>query len=426
MSCASSAAQNEALAACEEIIAQRPDAPEPYFSLGNILKELHRPAPAIDAYRTAVALRPAFAEVYVNFGNLLQEQDAFEEAVEAYAQAIALQPRMAEAHASLGTALERLGRLNEAIVAYRRAIELDPQRLDVRVWLHHKRRIICDWSGIAAEEAELLALASDASPPQPFPLLSMASSPAEQLRAARAFAARPVVEPPDFGHVSRPTGKLRIGYLSSDFYRHATALLIAELIELHDRSRFEVFAYSHGADDHSAIGARLRKGFDHFVDLRPLTDDEAARRIHDDGIDILIEMKGYTSGARTGIAARRPAPVQASFLGFPGTMGVDFIDYIIADPFVLPMDQQEYFSEKIVHLPHCYQPNDATRIIADVTPTRAQCGLPDDGFVFCSFNNSYKITPAFFDIWMRLLRAAPGSVLWLHRFQRYIQGQFAQ
>ena len=168
-----------------------------------------------------------------------------------------------------------------------------------------------------------------------------------------------------------------------------------------------------GRDDHSEIGARLRKAFDHFVDLSGLSDDEAARRIHADGIDILIEMKGYTAGARTGISARRPAPVQASFIGFPGTMGADFIDYIIADPFVLPMDQQDAYSEKIVHLPHCYQPNDASRLIAEVTPTRAQCGLPEQGFVFCSFNNSYKLTPAFFDIWMRLLRVAPGSVLWL-------------
>jgi predicted O-linked N-acetylglucosamine transferase (SPINDLY family) len=403
----------EAIAVCEQIIARRPDAPEPYFNLGNARKELCRPAAAIEAYRRAIALRPDFAEVYVNLGNLLQGQDAFGEAVDAYAQAIALRPGMADAHANMATALERLDRLEEAIAAYRKAVELDPKLHDVRVWLHHKRRIVCDWSGIETEEAELLRLAPSAAPPQPFPFLSMAASAADQLRYARAFAAR-FAAPCDFTRaLGESSNRLRIGYLSNDFCRHATALLVAELIELHDRSRFDIFAYSHGVDDHSEIGARLRKSFDRFVDLRPLTDDEAARRIHADGIDILIEMKGYTFGARTGIAARRPAPLQASFLGFPGTMGAGFIDYVIADPIVLPMDQQIHFSEKIVHLPHCYQPNDSGRPIAEATPTRAQCGLPEDGFVFCSFNNSYKITPAFFDVWMRLLSAVPGSVLWL-------------
>lgn len=406
--------KEEAVAACEEIIAQRPDAPEPYFSLGNILKELQQPGRAIEAYRRAVALRPDFAEVYVNLGNALQSQGAYEDAVEAYSHAIALRPTMADAHANKGAALDALGRLAEAIASFRTAVELDAGLLAIRIWLHHRRRAICDWKNIVAEERELLRLLeSSEEAPHPFSILSMATTPAQQLRVARATAASFNAAPSDFGPRQTSAGKLRIGYLSSDFCRHATAILVAQLFELHDRARFEITGYSHGKDDHSEIGARLRKAFDNFVDLSGLSDDEAALRIHADGIDILIEMKGYTAGARTGISARRPAPVQASFIGFPGTMGADFIDYVIADPFVLPMDQQDAYSEKIVHLPHCYQPNDASRLIAEVTPTRAQCGLPEQGFVFCSFNNSYKLTPTFFDIWMRLLRAAPGSVLWL-------------
>ncbi len=406
--------KEEAVAACEEIIAQRPDAPEPYFSLGNVLKELCQPGRAIEAYRRAVALRPDFAEVYVNLGNALQGEGAYEEAVEAYSHALRLRPAMADAYANKGAALDALGRLAEAIASFRTAAELDPALLAIRFWLYHRRRAICDWTGIEAEEHELLQLLeSSEEAPHPFSILSMATSPAQQLRAARAAAASFKVAPPVFGPRRASAGKLRIGYLSSDFCRHATAILVAQLFELHDRTRFEITAYSHGKDDHSEIGARLRNAFDHFVDLSGLSDDEAAQRIHADGIDILIEMKGYTAGARTGISARRPAPVQASYIGFPGTMGADFIDYIIADPFVAPMDRQEVYSEKIVHLPHCYQPNDASRLIAEATPTRAQCGLPAEGFVFCSFNNSYKLTPAFFDIWMRLLRAAPGSVLWL-------------
>jgi protein O-GlcNAc transferase len=188
---------------------------------------------------------------------------------------------------------------------------------------------------------------------------------------------------------------------------------MAEFFERHDRSCFETFAYSHGAADHSELGVRPRAAFDEFVDLRAMTDDVAAKRIKADRIDILVELKGYTKGARTGISAQRPAPVQVSFIGFPGTMGASFIDYVIADPFVLPADRQPFYSEKIVHLPHCYQPNDTKRLISNITPTRAECGLPEQGFVFCSFNDTYKITPEFFGIWMRLLTAVPGSVLWL-------------
>ncbi len=409
--------REEALATCAQIIAQRPDSAEPFFSLGNILKELCRPGEAVAAYRHALALRPKFAEATINLGNVLQGRGAFEEAVEAYREAIALRPDLTAAHVNLGAALESLGRLDEAIACYRRAVSLDPKLLSVRVWLHHKRRMICDWAAIDAEEAELrAAMAADPAETHPFGVLDMATSPAEQLHVCRSYTSRFFACAPRFRH-ERPTSaaprRLKIGYLSADFCRHATALLTAELFERHDRSKFEIFAYSLNTDDHSEISARLRAAFDHFVELRDLTDDEAAKRIHADGIDILVEMKGYTKHARTGIAARRPAPIQVSFLGFPATMGADFIDYVIADPVVLPMDQQRFFDEKIVHLPHSYQPNDSRRIISDLTPTRAECGLPEQAFVFCSFNNSYKITPAFFDIWMRLLTEIPGSVLWL-------------
>ncbi|HUI19928.1 MAG TPA: tetratricopeptide repeat protein [Methylocella sp.] len=405
----------EAAAVCEQIIKRRPDAAESYFTLGNILKELCRPVKAVLAYRRALALRPNFAEAFTNLGNVLQGQEAYEEALEAYRQALSLRPHLAEAHANMGAALESLGRLKEAIDSYRAAVNLDPTMLGIRVWLYHRRRFICDWDGIEAEESELRALlASACEPVHPFPLLSMALNPAEQLRLASSFAASfttPAIEHPrqDYAGVR----KLRLGYLSADFCRHATALLMAELFERHDKSCFEIIAYSHGPADGSELSVRLRSAFDKFVDLRTMTDDEAADCIKADRIDILVELKGYTKGARTGISARRPAPVQVNFLGFPGTLGADFIDYVIADPFVLPMDQQCFYREKIVHLPDCYQPNDTKRLISNVTPTRAECGLPEQGFVFCSFNNTYKITPEFFDGWMRLLTAIPGSVLWL-------------
>jgi len=197
---------------------------------------------------------------------------------------------------------------------------------------------------------------------------------------------------------------------------------MAELFERHDRTRFEIIAYSLGRDDRSEMRYRLGKAFDRFVDLHDLGDMQAAQRIHADQIDILVELKGYTQHARSEIAAFRPAPIQVNFLGYPGTMGADFIDYIIADPVTLPMDQQAFYDERIVHLPDCYQPNDSRRRTADKTPSRAECGLPERGFVFCCFNNSYKITPKFFAIWMRLLAAVPGSVLWLFDANELVRG----
>ena len=214
-------------------------------------------------------------------------------------------------------------------------------------------------------------------------------------------------------HAAPPrSGRLRIGYLSSDFHDHATAYLIAELIERHDRDRFEIYGYSYGADPGGAMRARLVSAFDRFTDIDALPHRDAAARIRADDIDILVDLKGHTHRARPKILAFRPAPVQVNYLGFPGTMGAPFIDYIVADEFIVPRDRQMLFAEKLAYLPDCYQPNDTRREIA-AAPGRAACGLPAQGFVFCAFNNSFKITPAFFAIWMRLLQQVPGSVLWL-------------
>jgi protein O-GlcNAc transferase len=212
---------------------------------------------------------------------------------------------------------------------------------------------------------------------------------------------------------ARPHGKLRIAYLSADFYRHATAFLMAQLFELHDRSRFEVLGVSFGQDDRSDMRARLLAAFDRFHDVGSRSDYDVAKLLHELEVDIAVDLKGLTLDCRPGILAYRPAPVQVSYLGYPGTMGADFIDYVIADPIVLPLDQQPLWTERIVHLPDCYQVNDSKRQISTRTPTRREVDLPERGFVFCSFNNNWKITPPVFDVWMRLLRAVDGSVLWL-------------
>jgi predicted O-linked N-acetylglucosamine transferase (SPINDLY family) len=207
--------------------------------------------------------------------------------------------------------------------------------------------------------------------------------------------------------------RIRIAYLSADFHDHAVMHLMAGLFEQHDRSQFDVVAVSFGPDPSTDTRARLKDAFERFIDVRHLRDDEIAKLLRDLETDIAIDLKGFTDDARTGIFAFRPAPIQVNYLGYPGTMGAPYIDYIIVDPIVVPHDQRLAYAEKIVYLPHCYQVNDAKRLIAERTPTRSEATLPETGFVFCSFNNNYKITPTMFDVWMRLLRDIDGSVLWL-------------
>jgi len=258
----------------------------------------------------------------------------------------------------------------------------------------------------------------------PFYLLSTPASASDQLICARHWATS--ISPPRkalFHH--QPCAereRIRLGYLSGDFHQHATAQLMAELFEYHDRDRFEVFAYSYGPDDDSPMRVRLAAAFDRLVDIRALSHRKAADLIHADQVDILVDLKGYTRHARPAISAYRPAPVQVSYLGYPATMGADFIDYIIVDPFIVPSSQQPFFSERLVHLPRSYQANDRRREVADARTSRQDFGLPAEGLVLCSFNNSYKISPAFFDIWMRLLRAVPGSVLWLLEANPLVRG----
>ena len=207
--------------------------------------------------------------------------------------------------------------------------------------------------------------------------------------------------------------RIRVAYLSSDFNAHATSYLLAGVLERHDRSRFEIYAISFGKSDGSEMRARLEKACEHFVDVSDMSDREVAALLRTERIDIAIDLKGYTRDARTGIFAFRPAPIQVNYLGYPGTMGADYIDYLIADEVVVPEKDQSSYSEKIVYLPDTYQCNDSKRAIAEAPPSRAEAGLPETGFVFCSFNNNYKITPELFDIWMRLLKATGGGVLWL-------------
>jgi protein O-GlcNAc transferase len=405
---------DEALECYDRVRALRPDDAETALNRGGALHGLGRFTEALDSYQRALQLRPGYAAAFLNRGNTLQEMQRLPEALESYRQVLALRPDHAAGHFNLGRALRRQGNLKAAIDAFSRAAALNADYA-VGHWFN-TRQHICDWSNFHDDEAKARnALMADDSTFAPFALLALSSTAQQQLDCARRVSGSvAVVESDRIAHPQRLAGdRIRLGYICGEFHQHPVSSLIVELIERHDRRCFEVAAYSYGPDDGSAMRARLTHAFDRFVDIRSLTHRAAARAIAADKIDILIDLSGYTGDCRTAILAYRPAPLQVNFLGFPATMGAEFIDYIIVDRFVVPPDQQRFYSEKMIYLPECYQPTDTTRKIADAAPSRRECGLPDHGVVFCCFNNSWKLTPVLFDVWMRLLRAVPDSVLWL-------------
>jgi predicted O-linked N-acetylglucosamine transferase (SPINDLY family) len=415
---------SEAVAACERALVLKPELAEAHNNLGNALREQGRLEPAISHYQEALRLKPDWPEVHNNFAIALQEQGRTAEAVEHYERALSLNSGFAEVHQNLGSALAQSGRTVDAIAALRRALALKPDYPEALVQVAHLNGELCDWRHREAETAQVLDLMRrHPGLVPPFNLQAQQSTPAEQLLCGQQWSQRIAQgRSPGFTHDrSCPPGKIRLGYLSADFRDHPVAYAIAETIERHDRTRFEVLGYSYGPDDGSALRRRLETGFDRFIDLHATGNDEAARQISTDGVHVLVDLTGYTRLARPRILVSRPAPIQVNFLGFLGTMGAEFIDYIIVDPFIAPSSQQAFYSEKLVHLAGGWWPAGIRWEIAEDARRRADYGLPEDGFVFCCFNASYKITPPIFDVWMGLLRATPQSVLWLGHADSAVQ-----
>jgi predicted O-linked N-acetylglucosamine transferase (SPINDLY family) len=398
-----------------EAIALRGDVAAAHCDLGKALVALKRPAQALSCFERATALDPAFAEAHAWRGEIMVGLRRLEQAAESYRIASGLLPNEAALHRNLGHVLTMLRRHDEAFAAYDAAFCLDPERAGIEGHRLYARMHLCDWGKWSADCGHLLSsVRAGKASTQPFILLAVPSTPAEQLGCASAWTelhfrnATPRWRGERYDH-----DRIRIAYLSADFRQHAASILMAGMFERHDRSRFEISAISFGTDDGSAMRARLEASFEHFVEARELSDDGIADLIRSREIDIAVDLMGYTTNSRTGILARRPAPVQAHYMGFPGTMGAPFLDYVIADRTVIPDAERACYSEKIVSLPHSYFVNDATRPIADRAFTRAELGLPERGFVFCCFNGSHKITPETFDGWMRILKQVDGSVLWL-------------
>jgi predicted O-linked N-acetylglucosamine transferase (SPINDLY family) len=406
----------DALASFDRALAIKPDIPEVLNNRGNALRYLNRFGAAIDSFNRALAIKRDYAEALNNFGVTLHELKYYEKALVSYDQALAIQPDNAEALFNRGNALVALNRLDEALWSYDQALKIDPDSRNMLSGVANAALKLCDWRRTEDIAGRLEAQILEKKPViQPFVLLGYMDNPGLQLQCAKNSIcdAIPIPPPPLRERAWPRHEKIRIAYLSADFKTHATAYLMAELFERHDRSGFEVLGISYDSDDGSKMRDRLVKSFDQFFDVKSKSDSEVAKLLFELEVDIAIDLKGYTTDSRPCVLSYRPCPVQVNYLGYPGTMGASFIDYVIADPVVLPFDQQPFFSEKIIHLPDSYQVNDSTRRISELTPTRTEEGLPEEEFVFCCFNVSWKINAAMFDIWTRLLHAVPGSVLWL-------------
>lgn len=448
-----------ALRAFARALALRPDHVETLVNLGVALRASRRSDEARLVLRRALALQPGSASAHFNLGTLALDGGAHEEAIGHYRTALenggdatslhrsiglvhllrrdreaaiaefklalAAAPEDPDTLVMMGDALSELRRVAEATDCFRRALAKVPRHPQAIPRLFHQALQACDW-----EEAQRLkplvdaltdeALArGDAPEEAAFLSLAHAEDPARHAAIARALsaqAARRAGTPLVLADRSRSEGqRLKLGYLSADFRNHAVSQLLVRTLELHDRSQFEVWAYSTGPEDRSALRERVRDGVDAFIDIRELDHRSAAERIAKDQVDILIDLTLHTTGARLEIPALRPAPVQMGWLGFPGSSGADFFDYLLTDRIVTPPEQAPLYSEQLAYLPETFQPNDDRQPIAPGRAKRSEYGLPEEGFVFCSFNQAYKIEPVLFDLWMELLREAPDSVLWLHR-----------
>jgi predicted O-linked N-acetylglucosamine transferase (SPINDLY family) len=406
----------EALAAANAALRETPNMAEALYSRGSALTRLGRHREALTQFDAAVAVDPSYADAFTHRGITLALLSRHEEALPNYNRALSLKPGDIEILYNRSTSLLALRRFEEAVPDCEQVLRGDPNFKYALGNLLYGRLSCCDWAGMTEQTAKAAAgLRAGLRALRPLQQVAISSSAADIRQCSRIWMrheAPPSKEPVWRGE-RYDHDRIRVAYVSADFRRHPVGVLTAGLFEHHDKSRFETFAISLSGDDGSDIHKRARAAFDHFIDVKDQSDVEAAQLLHEMQIDIAIDMTGFTENSMTALFARRPAGLQVNYLGFPGTMGAPYIDYVLADRFIIPEEQQEFYDEKVVYLPHSYLPNDATRPIAERTPSRAEAGLPDDGFVFCSFNMVYKITPDIFDVWMRLLAQVEGSVLWL-------------
>jgi len=407
---------DEALVAYDKALALKSDLEGAWFGRGNVFLDLKRYDEACAAYDKALALKSDLEGAWLGRGNVFFDLKRYDEAFAAYDKALALKPDLAEAWLGRGNVFSHLKRYDEAFVAYDKAFAIKPDLVGVEGARLRSKMDSCNWDNFASDCNHLIgSVKSNKTNTLPFVLLEINSSVEDQFNCAELWVQKnypPAIKPFWAGELYKHD-KIRIGYVSADFRQHPVAYLMAGVFECHNKSRFDVVAISIGPKDNSELRQRLERSFDKFIDASALSVDEIATKIKNAEIDILIDLNGFTQNARTEVFARRPAPIQVNYLGYLGTMGAEYIDYIVADRTVIPETQKHLYMEKIIYLPNSFQPTDRQRHISDKIFMRADCGLPQEGFVFCNFNAHYKITPDVFDIWMRILMRVNGSVLWL-------------
>jgi protein O-GlcNAc transferase len=407
-------AYSDAFSAYDKALLLRPDFAKVWLGRGNVLHDLKRLTEALAAYDRALALKPTLAEAWLGRGNVLADLKHPDEALAAYDRALALNPDLAEAWLGRGNVLTETKRYADAFAAYDKAVALKPgsdNALGARLF---SKLLISDWTGLDADIATFLrAIRERDLAAAPFTLLAIPSSAADQFRCAQRFAEKQPDFPPILRNETYSHDRIHLAYLSSDLREHAVAYLTVGMFEHHDRSRFSVTALSLGPDQDSDFCRRVKAPFERFIDVRAQSDQEISDLIRRLEVDIVVDLNGLSGNGRPSILARRPAPIQVNYLGYPGTMGTRHHDYIFADATVVPREQFDFYSEKVVWLPHSFLPCDSARRIAEQTPARGDLGLPETGFVFCCFNQFYKIDPTIFDVWMRLLGDIENSVLWL-------------
>ena len=406
----------KALEDFKKAIALNPIYAQAHNGQGNAYSDLHQNIAAIQSFKEAVRINPEYADAWNNLGNALSASKNTAEAIECYERAIAHQPHFVDALVNLGSAYADVNDFENAIRCSQAASDINPEfNYLFGDYVHTKLRA-ASWVKLN-EEAEALkeAIARSIRVVKPFVALGICDDPALHKRVAELYAQSRYPKSDALGPIldRKKGGKIRIGSYSADFRSHAIAYLIAEMLERHDRDAFEIYAFNLSPVPRDAMSERLFSAVTQVVDLAEHSDRSAAQLSRAMGIDIAVDLGGHTVDSRTGIFAHRCAPVQVNYLGYPGTLGASYYDYVLADRHVIPLDQRPHYTEQLAYLPHCYQVNDSKRKIADRVFSRSELGLPERAFVFCCFNNGYKILPHTFEGWMRVLHAADGSVLWL-------------
>ena len=407
---------NDALSFFQQCLALAPENAMLRFNLAKALSSMQRDAEAIDHHQKASSLDPANPDIWINYGRSLDNLRRREEALACYEKAVVLKPDSVEGWFNKGKIFGELKRYEEALHSYIRAYQLRPAEPFLLGIILHYKMLICDWLELDVLYEQILRdLRNGQKVVEPFGFQGISDSESDLLLAAKIFAnaryplAKQIIAAP----IRRRGEKIKVAYLCGEFRDQATSVLMTGIYESHDPEQFEIFALDNGWNDGGVLRVRMEKVFKEIIDISKMPDLAVAQLIKSLNIDILVNLNGYFGEARSNVFAQHAAPIQVNFLGFPGTLGAPYMDYLIADEIVIPPESRQYYVEKIAYMPHSYQANDAKRIISERRFSRAELGLPAQGFVFCCFNNNYKITPQTYDSWMRVLKAVEGSVLWL-------------